>query len=213
MDKLTEVSERVHAFFARQNEVRERAINLSRHLTRQCANAIRAVHRAEWDITAARLQDIRQAADEIIHLLADYPDLYYAGYTQDALKEYVEAFLTHALVRDEPLPTPEDLGVIPSTYINGLAEAATELRRSILDEIRRGNPQNAERLLDAMDAIYTSLITMDFPEAVTAGLRRRTDTVRSVLERTRGDLTMSISQQRLEKAVQELSGKLNHNIP
>ena len=132
-----------------------------------------------------------------------YPDLYYSGYTQDAMKEVAEAFITSAMIRQEPLPTPQALQVEPSTYLNGMAEAATELRRFILDMMRReaSHSDEAERLLAWMDAVYDELVTFDFPDAITGGLRRQTDVVRGVLERTRGDLTYSLRQQKLQDAL------------
>jgi translin len=133
--------------------------------------------------------------------VADDPDLCFAGYTQDGLKEFVEANVLLALVTGAPLPTPEALQVEASTYLRGLAEAATELRRTILDIIREDHSEQAERLLEAMDEIYSLLVTIDFPDAITGGLRRSTDVVRGVRERTRGDLTMSLRQQRLQQAL------------
>lgn len=200
-EQLDLIGEQIRVVFEAKNAARDAAINQSRTLIRYCANAIRAVHRHEWDNAQAGLETARLAAEEMRAQVAAYPDLYHSGYTQDALKEYVEAYATYALVRGEVLPTPESLHVEHSTYLNGLAEAATELRRQILDILRQGHSDEAERLLDAMDAIYGVLITFDFPDAITGGLRRRVDTVRSVLERTRGDVTTSIRQQQLRAAL------------
>ena len=143
--------------------------------------------------------------------MRDYPNLYYAGYTQDAIKEFVEANLTYALIRNRPLPTPEELGTEGNTWLNGLAEAATELRRRILDIIRHGHSDEAERLLDVMDQIYSQLVTFDFNDSITGGLRRRTDTVRAVLERTRGDVTNSLRQAQLEAALQVVGSATKAN--
>jgi translin len=130
-----------------------------------------------------------------------YPDLFYAGYTQDALKELSEAHITYALFTGNDLPTPEDLKVEQAAYLNGLAEAVGELRRYVLDRLRRGDVATGERLLAAMDDIYSQLITVDFPDAITGGLRRQTDMVRGVLERTRGDLTTAVRQEEMKAAL------------
>ncbi|NDJ61996.1 MAG: haloacid dehalogenase [Chloroflexi bacterium] len=195
-----------------KNEARDQAIARSRELIRLCAEAIRATHRHEWDNAQAKLAEARAAADTMIAIVDGHPDLYHSGYTQDALKEVVEGFVTFAIIRDEPLPTLETLNVIPSTYLNGLAEAATELRRFILDLLRRAADADAsdeaERLLDWMDAIYDQLITFDFPSAITGDLRRRTDVVRGVLERTRGDLTTTLREQSLQAALQRVEARL-----
>ena len=209
MDELNPIIEQIRQAFATKNEVRDRALQRSRGLIRLCAQAIRATHRQEWAEAAAKIAQTKDQAETLVADLKLFPDLYYTGYTQDALKEYVEANLTYALIRGEPLPTPELLDVEPSTYLGGLTEAATELRRRILDILRHQHTGEAERLLEAMDAIYTALITVDYPDAITHGLRRRTDVLRGVLERTRGDLTSSLRQQQLQQALRDLERRLN----
>jgi translin len=140
--------------------------------------------------------------------LGDYPVLLYAGYTQDALKEYVEANLTCAIIEDVPLPSPEDLKVEYSTYLSGMAEVTGELRRRCLDILRQGYSEEAERLLGWMDEIYNLLVTVDYPDALTGGLRRQTDLVRGIVERTRADLTLSLREERLQKALERASNRL-----
>jgi translin len=211
MKNLEAIADRIREDFEIRNAARDEALQRSRALIRHCANAIKAVHREEWKVAEERLETARLAAEELKEGVRDYSDLYHTGYTQDALKEYVEAFVTHAVVRGEPLPEPEALGVRFNTYLNGLAEAATELRRRILNIMRHDHTgyQEAERLLDVMDVVYDTLITFDFPDAITGGLRRRTDTVRGVLERTRGDLTNSIRRQELADAISRLEARLD----
>jgi translin len=201
LNNLEEIAEYIRKNLEAKHAERERLVTESRVLTRHCANAIRAMHRQEWDNAQVLLKTVREAVDSMCQDAATYPDLYYAGYTQDSIKEYVEAVLTFALVREEPLPTPQELQVEDATYLNGLAEASTELRRYILDILRHEHSDEAERLLAAMDAIYDTLVTFDFPDAISGGLRHRTDNVRGVLERTRGDMTTSLRQQRLQAAL------------
>ena len=210
MSDLNAISEHIRSQFIAKNSARDTAIAASRELIRHCSEAIRAVHRREWENAEAKLAVAQQAADDLRAVVANYPDLYHSGYTGDALKEVVEAFATYAIIRDRPLPTPESLHVEGDVYVNGLAEAATELRRFILDILRRedGDAREAERLLDWMDAIYDQLVTFDFPDAITGDLRRRTDVVRGVLERTRGDLTTTIQQQRLQEALKKVEKRV-----
>lgn len=204
MTELTAITEQIQAAFSAKSAARDQAIARSRELIRRCAECIRAVHRREWQQAEAKLDEIKSGAAELRAGVSEYPDLYHSGYTQDALKEVVEAFVTYTIVRGQDLPTPGSLEAEPATYLNGMAEAATELRRFILDILRRkdGDSDEAERLLDWMDAIYDELVTFDFPDAITGGLRRQTDIVRGVLERTRGDLTMTLRQQRMQEALQ-----------
>lgn len=210
MSNLDAVSEGIRLAFVAKNAARDGAISRSRELIRHCAESIRATHRREWDNAQAKLETAKTAANELREVVKDYADLHFSGYMQDALKEVVEAFVTYAIIRGEDLPTPESLNVDNATYLNGLAEAATELRRFILDILRREDADvaEAERLLEWMDSIYDQLVTFDFPDAITGDLRRRTDVVRGVLERTRGDLTTTIQQHRLQAALQRFEGRV-----
>ena len=211
MEELNAIAESIRGTLTAQNAARDQAISRSRDLIRRCAESIRAIHRRDWATADEKLETVRTGSDELKSIVADYPELYHTGYTQDALKEVVEAFATYAIIRQNPLPTREALGVEASTYLRGLAEAATELRRFILDIMRRDEDHSAEaeRLLNAMDAIYDQLVTFDFPDALTHGLRRQTDVVRGVLERTRGDLTHSLRQQRLQDALKSFEARFN----
>jgi translin len=155
------------------------------------------------------LEEARQLVQSLRDNLGDYPDLFYAGYTQDAFKEYAEAALVYALINDNDFPDPEDLLLEPATYLQGLAEAVGELRRRILDLLLKDNAPEAERLLGEMDDIYAILVTMDYPDAITGGLRRLTDVARGIIERTRGDFTLSLRQERLENSIRELETRLD----
>ena len=201
LNHLEATSKRIRANFAARNDARDGALRRSRELIRLCATAIRASHRDDWDETRRLLAEADAAAARIKEALGTYHDLLYAGYTQDALKELVEAHATLALASNAPIPKPEALAIPYPAYLNGLCEAASEMRRRCLDELRRGDTVEAERLLGAMDGIYDILVTFDFPDAITGGLRRRVDQLRGVLERTRGDLTNSLRQDRLLHAL------------
>lgn len=213
MSNLNNITEDIRTKMDAINAARDKAIVQSRDLIKECAKAIRAIHRREWDDVDARLTVVQAKADELRAVVAEYPELYHSGYTQDALKEVVEANITNAIIRSKPLPSVDDLQVEGSTYLKGLGEAATELRRFILDIMRHSerHSDEAERLLDWMDDIYGYLITFDFPDALTHGLRRQTDIVRGVLERTRGDLTSSLKQQQLQDALAQVEARLASN--
>ncbi|MBN1976312.1 MAG: haloacid dehalogenase [Anaerolineae bacterium] len=208
MSQLDTIAQHIQADFEARNDARDEALRRSRELIRTCATAIRASHRDEWDTAHDLLAEADKVAKELQEALAPYPDLLYAGYTQDALKELVEAHVTFALASNAPIPEPEALGMCYSVYLNGLCEGASEIRRRCLDEMRRGDTSEAERLLEAMDEIYDTLVTFDFPDAITGGLRRRVDQLRGVLERTRGDLTNSLRQDRLAQALEEFEERV-----
>jgi translin len=188
---------------------RERALGASRALTRQCAKTIRAVHRGEFEQAQALLREATATAQGLRAGLVEQPNLLYAGYTQDALKEYAEAALVYAFLHGDEPPGPEAIAVEPAAYLNGLAEAASELRRAILDGLRHGQVARAEALLAVMDDVYSMLVTVDYPDAITGGLRRTTDALRAVLERTRGDVTAAIRQDQLTAALATFEGKIS----
>ena len=185
----------------RKNAAREQALRWSRELVRACANSIRAVHRRDFSAAEELLSQANALNDQICSLLAQMADVYWTGYVQDAQKELVEACCTLALVKGSALPDPETLGVAPAPFLNGLAEAVGEMRRYLLDMLRRGEVEGCERLLGAMDDIYALLVTLDYPDALTGGLRRTTDSTRGILEKTRGDLTLALRQEALVAAL------------
>jgi translin len=211
LEKLDAIAERIRQNFETKNAARDEALRRSRELIRYCANSIRATHRAEFEEAGQLLATARRAASELVECVADYPDLYYAGYTQDALKEFAEANITYALITDGPLPDPDDLGIEYPAYLNGLGEAVGELRRYVLDIIRHGQTERGEVMLAAMDDVYAVLVTMDFPDAITSRLRRTTDVVRGVLERTRGDLTMAMRQDKLREDLRAFEERVTVN--
>jgi translin len=211
MTKLEELAEKVHQDFEARHQVREKALKLARSLTTHSAHAIRAIHRGEADLAEENMKEARGIVDELKKSVEPDPEIYYSGYTQDAIKEFVEASLTINMIQDKALALPEELGVEYAPYMNGLAETIGELRRRCLDILRHGYSDDAERLLDLMDDIYSLLVTVDYPDAITHGLRRQTDLVRGIIERTRADLTTSLGEQRLQQSLKEFEKRINGN--
>ena len=206
--RLRLVAEEAQARFAETHRAREHALALSRQVIRNSANSIRSTHRGEFEEARRTLFAAGELAKEFTEAKEAHPAVYYAGFVEDALKEYVEASVTLAFVEGTKLPDPQELNVRVAPYLNGLAESVGELRRFILDGLRREDFSRCEELLEVMDEVYSILVSMDFPEAVTRGLRRSTDMVRGVLERTRGDLTMALRQRRLEQKLAAMQGSL-----
>lgn len=209
MYQLETIAERIRQNFDVRTSKRDEALKQARQLTRACSLAIRAVHRDDMEAMEANLAEAHSLADFLRNDLKAHPELFFAGYTQDSLKEYVEANVTCALIQNQPLQAPEELGVEDATYLNGLAEVVGELRRRTLDILRSGYSQEAERLLGYMDEIYSVLVTIDYPDAITNGLRRQTDLARGIIEKTRGDVTFSLRGEQLTEAIRGLSSQLS----
>lgn len=193
-----------------KHAAREQALPKSRSAIRYCANSIRAVHRHEFSKAAQLREQAARLIAEMALDLNDHQDIYYAGFVQDAQKEYAEAMAFAALTQHQSLPTPEELAIGDGPYLNGLAEAIGELRRYLLDQLRRGNFADSEIYLNYMDDIYALLTSIDFPDAITSGLRRSTDAARGILEKTRGDLTAAAGQAQLQQSMQQLHNELQH---
>ena len=192
-------SERAQQDLSAKHEAREAGLRISREVIRLSANAIRAVHRHDLDEASSLIAQASERLDEADSIRQQSPDIYYSGFLADARKEYAEANITLALISGNPIPQAEALGVEMSPYLNGMGEVIGELRRYVLDSLRRNETGRCEELMQVMDDIYSLLVTVDFPEGVTGGLRRTTDAMRGVLERTRGDLTITLRQLELEK--------------
>ena len=200
--ELKEIGEAIRGRFEAINAAREQGLRESRAAIRDCANSIRAVHRGEMDVAKELQAEARAKLTKAQDAMRDFPQVYFAGYLQDAEKEYAEALCTYAIINGEGLPTPEDCNVGDAPYLNGISEVIGELRRHLLDTIRHGDLARGEELLDAMDDIYYVLVSMDFPDAITGGLRRSTDIARSIMERSRGDLSITIVPRGVQEAIE-----------
>ena len=203
------LAETASAQLAAKNTAREAGLSRCRDAIRNSANSIRAVHRGDFDTAKTLADKAGQLLAEAKQALRDHPDIMHAGFVHDSEKEYAEARITHAFIAGmAKLPSQADLDVGLAAYLNGLAEAVGELRRYLLDSLRAGEVERCEDCLAVMDEVYSILVTFDYPDAMTGGLRRTTDNVRGILERTRGDLSLAVRQRDLEKRLAEFETKL-----
>lgn len=208
MTTLDTILDAIDRRLSAKNGAREAVLADSRRVVQGASKAIRAIHRHEWDAAARLLAENGTLLREMNARTEGVPDIYFAGYVQDAHKEHAEANLTLALVRGDALPAPEALGVEDAAYLNGLAEAASELRRHTLDLVRHGHLDEGDTLLGRMEEVYDRLIAIDYPHAITDNLRRTTDALRAVLERTRGDVTMAMTQRHLSDSLAQFERRI-----
>jgi translin len=210
---LTGLASALRAGLDAKTSARERSLAASREAIRACGNAIRALHRYEIEPATALLDEAQGHLDAAREVLAGHDDVLHAGFVHDAEKELAEARITFALVTDAPFPSPDDLGLTPAAFLKGMAEAIGELRRHILDLMRKGDLERCEQLLGAMDDMYYVLVSMDYPDGITFGLRRLTDVARSIIERTRGDFTTSSIQRTLRSALEDHADQIRRTGP
>jgi len=201
-DITTRLKERIDAL----HSARERALADGRQIIQLSSKAIKHIHRQEFDTADKLLGELKALVDTAIQHIAGSPTIKHAPYFQDAVKEYVEAVTLRAIVSEQPIPTPEALGVEPAAYLNGICESASECRRYALDELRRGNHAFARQLVNEMEDIYDELITFDYPDALTSNLRRNVDALRAVLERTQSDLAVTGTQLELINELRKTRG-------
>jgi len=207
---LQEILNSIRNRLDRKEELREQVLPLARQLIRESAALIKNAHRKEWDEAQNRRKVLLEAVSDLKAKLTEAPDLWFAGFVQDALKEVAEACIVYALLRDEPVPSPEDLGIDDAPYLNGLLEAMGELRRATLDAIRSEDLSTAEKFLAIMDEVYFEAMTFDQADAITQGARRRTDALRAILERTRSDITLAYQYRKLSNLLPAL-GEVTEN--
>ena len=208
ISSLEDLAEEISAHFEAKDRAREEALALTRSVVRRSGAAIRSVHRGEIDKARDLASQAGEALAEIMVILKGHPDLRYAGFIDGAEQEYAEARIVFSIIAEARMPAPGEVGVEMTSYLAGLGDAVGELRRHVLDLIRQGRPEEGEVHLEAMEEIYHLLMSFDYPDAVTKGLRRKGDVARSLLDRTRGDLTNAIGQKKLEVQLREVEEKL-----
>jgi translin len=206
--RIESISEAARQTLAAKNRAREAALSRCREALRDSANGIRAVHRGDFDAARSLIDQAGKLLAEARQALANDQDIFFAGFVHDAQKEYAEARVTFALLAGQDVPTPEDIDVEVAAYLNGMAEAVGELRRHLLDALREGDIEHCEETLEIMEEVYGNLVTFDYPDAMTGGLRRTTDNVRGILERTRGDLAVAVRQRELEHRLEEFEKRM-----
>lgn len=200
--ELKDIVDPIRADLDAAHAGREQGLPACRRAIRAAGSSIRAVHRLQFDRAKELADESEAAIREAQEVLKPYPQVANAGFLSDAEKEMVEARMVAVLVAGEPIPSPSDLAVSPVSWVKGLAEAASELRRHLLDRLRAGELDRGEELLGVMDDVYDALVVIDYPDALTGGLRRTLDALRAVLERTRGDVTTTVLQTRLQRAIE-----------
>jgi translin len=208
IDSMEDIMERIRSRLDAIDRARESALIASRKITRNSGDSIKAIHREEWDSAEKLIEDTGVLVTEVNVILKKFPEIYYAGFVADAQTEFAEVSILYAALKNKPLPGPDELSVDYTAYLNGVGDCIGELRRHILDLIRKGRAEEGEKYLSLMDEFFTQMITFDYPDAITRGLRKKTDAARSVIERTRGDLTNALQVKDLKVSMEKMGKKL-----
>lgn len=205
---IEEICDGIRARFDAMDEAREKSLALSRKIIRNSGDAIKAIHREEWGQSRKLIAETRDLVLQVNDLLRDFPDLYYSGYVGNAQTEYTEVSILNAILNGESIPSPDLLSVDYAAYLSGVGDTVGELRRHILDLIRKGRPEEGEKYLELMDELYTQMMSFDYPDAITHGLRKKSDVARSLIERTRGEITNALQIKDLKEAMRGFEQKI-----
>lgn len=207
---LEEISSRIRENFEAKDSIREEGLKISREVVRECRTASFALHGQDFEKANKSIKTAGQALEKLEVLFEGHADIYHAGFVEHAQQEYSEVSVLRSLLKEEgeKLPSPEELRVEYAAYLNGLGDVVGELRRHVLDLIRKESFEKAEVFLGIMENIHAVLMDFDYPDAITGGLRRKTDVSRSLIEKTRGDVVNAIGQKKLETAMRNLESKL-----
>ena len=208
MQNISEICDRIREKFDLMDEAREKSLAASRKITRLSGDSIKAIHREEWGQAESLINETEKLVLEVNEMLRDFPDLYYSGYVGNAQTEFVEVSLLYAILKGDPVPGPDELNIDYAAYLNGMGDTTGELRRHILDLIRKGRPEEGEKYLEIMDEFYTEMMSFDYPDAITHGLRKKSDVARSLIERTRGDLTNALQVKDLKEAMKSFEDRI-----
>jgi translin len=196
------MSKSMLASFDSKDHAREDAYRLSREVIRLSSSSIRSVHRKDLEAAERIMGEAALGLERIREVLKDHQDVRYAGFVDGAEQEYAEACSVFSITTKHKILGPDEVGVELVNYLAGLGDTCGELRRHILDLIRSGHAREGEYFLEVIEEIYYLLMLFDYPDAITRGLRRKSDLARSMLERTRGDLTNALE---LRKVTESLS--------
>jgi len=207
---LEEISARIRENFEAKDNIREEGLKISREVVRECRTASFALHGQDFEKADKNIKTAGHALEKLEVLFEGHADIYHAGFVEHAQQEYSEVSVLSSLLKEEgeKLPSPEELRVEYAAYLNGLGDVVGELRRHVLDLIRKESFEKAEVFLGIMENIHAMLMDFDYPDAITGGLRRKTDVSRSLIEKTRGDVVNAIGQKKLETAMRNLESKL-----
>ncbi|HET8686041.1 MAG TPA: haloacid dehalogenase [Methanosarcina sp.] len=206
---LEEISARIRKNFEAKDSIREEGLKVSREVVRECRTASFALHGQDFEKADKSIKTAGKALEKLEALFEGHADIYHAGFVEHAQQEYSEVSVLSSLLKEgDKFPSPEELKVEYAAYLNGLGDVVGELRRHVLDLIREESFEKAEVFLGIMENIHAVLMDFDYPDAITRGLRRKTDVSRSVIEKTRGDVVNAIGQKKLETAMRNLESRL-----
>ncbi len=188
------------------DEDREEILRKSRVIIKDCSIAIKSIHREENKSYQDIILKIKNELDVLKNLIIKNPGHFYK-YLKTPEQEYTEAIVLFSIIQNQKIPTHIDLNVDALHYILGLADVIGELRRYILDNIRKSRIDVINDILEKMDELYTYLFSLDYPSGMTKDLRHKTDVARNIIEKTRGDITLSVQMNNLTNLLEK-----NNNI-
>ncbi|MFX1410484.1 MAG: hypothetical protein ACFFA6_09035 [Promethearchaeota archaeon] len=180
---------------------REKILKMSRIIIRDCSIAIKNIHRKEFEQYEEKIQSVKNNHEKLELLVNKNPGIFYK-YLKTPEQEYAEAVSFYSIILKKDLPSPIEMKIDPLNYALGLADVVGELRRYALDNIRNSQVKELNKTLESMDEIYSNLFSIDYPSGLTQDLRQKTDRARSIIEKTRGDISISLQMDSLKNCIE-----------
>ncbi|MFX1321058.1 MAG: hypothetical protein ACFFAQ_05365 [Promethearchaeota archaeon] len=181
---------------------REEILKISRIIIRECSIAIKSIHRKEFDQYEIKMQLVKNNHEKLVSLVNKTPGIFYK-YLKTPEQEYAEAVSFYSIILKKKVPSPHEMKIDPLNFALGLADVVGELRRYALDNIRDSQVKDLNEILESMDDIYSNLFSLDYPSGLIQDLRQKTDRARLIIEKTRGDISISLQMNDLKRCIED----------
>ena len=208
MKNLDKIVDKIEKSIDDKDKIREQALRTSREIIIGCRKAIQCIHQNLMKDAKNNIRKSSTKLQKLYELTANHPELYHAGFVENAAQELVEANCLYSVMRGKDLPDPDELQTTYSSYLLGLCDLVGELRRTALDSIRTGKAKKADNYLSMMEEIYDVIIRFDYPSGLIP-IKKKQDMVRNLIERTRGELAVASCERRIEYRTDEFRGMLD----
>jgi translin len=208
MKNLEDIVERIDQYISEKDKIREEALKSSRDIIICCRKAIQRLHQDQLPEAETFIQQASAKLVQLYDFTKPYPDLFHAGFVENAAQELVEAHCLYNIMKGEDLPDPDKIQTTYSAYLLGLCDVVGELRRGALDFMLEGNAAKANEYLHHMDRIYDAIMSFDYPSALVP-IKKKQDMVRSLIEKTRGELVVANCERRIHEKTHEFHGLLD----
>ena len=163
---------------------REKILRSNREIIRSCSQIIESIHRNDLKDIETKIKETRESIAEIEKNARKTENVIRKNYLTTVNQEFTEAVTFFHYATGKEIPTYQELNVNPYEYILGLADLVGELKRMVLNSIRKDDYDKAEEIYEFMDELYQKLFSLDYPSGMLPGFRKKVDVARNIVRRT-----------------------------